>query len=131
MEVKMSDGTVKDVPVSEVTKENYIVPETEKHLWHLKIEIKRFNPRTAESESKPRIQKVGAKFFASNPKVFTDLGYTVDVLWNPTEYNKEMAKQIGKQTFRKDSKEFQDAVAAEVAKQLADMEAKKRSKKNE
>ena len=37
MDIKLEDGNVKDVEVTEVTAQNYIVPENEKHLFHVKI----------------------------------------------------------------------------------------------
>ena len=62
MRVKFGNVT-KDVPILEVTAENYIVPRGEENTFHCRIEQTQFNQRTGKRLSKPRIQKFDAKMF--------------------------------------------------------------------
>lgn len=88
MKVKTADG-IKDVNLLQVTQENYIVPDDEKHLYHCRIEVKKFNPETGERLSKPCLQKFGRKFFERNGlHNLRQQGYSVDILYNPTEWIK-------------------------------------------
>lgn len=88
MKVKTADG-IKDVNLLQVTQENYIVPDDEKHLYHCRIEVKKFNPETGERLSKPSLQKFGRKFFERNGlHNLRQQGYSVDILYNPTEWIK-------------------------------------------
>ena len=61
MRVKVSEGKTKDVAIIDVTPENYIVPDNEKHLYHCVIEIKKFDSETGKRLSIPHIQKFGKK----------------------------------------------------------------------
>ena len=56
MRVKVNDGKTKDVAITDVTPENYIVPSNEQHLYHCVIEIKKFDSETGKRLSIPRIQ---------------------------------------------------------------------------
>lgn len=88
MKVKTADG-IKDVNLLQVTQGNYIVPDDEKHLYHCRIEVKKFNPETGERLSKPSLQKFGRKFFERNGlHNLRQQGYSVDILYNPTEWIK-------------------------------------------
>lgn len=87
MLVRLQDGRLKDVAVTEVTKENYIVPQNEQGVYHCKIEIIKFNQDNGKRLSKPRIQKFGKKAFDGIVKQQLELqGYTVEVLHDPTEW---------------------------------------------
>lgn len=87
MLVRLEDGRLKDVAVTEVTKENYIVPQNEQGVYHCKIEIIKFNQDNGKRLSKPRIQKFGKKAFDGIVKQQLELqGYTVEVLHDPTEW---------------------------------------------
>lgn len=93
MLVKVSEGKTKDVAIIDVTPENYIVPDNEKHLYHCVIEIKKFDSETGKRLSIPRIQKFGKKGYensiADNLK---KQGYTITVLHDPNEYMKAKAE---------------------------------------
>lgn len=93
MRVKVSEGKTKDVAIIDVTPENYIVPDNEKHLYHCVIEIKKFDSETGKRLSIPRIQKFGKKGYensiADNLK---KQGYTITVLHDPNEYLKAKAE---------------------------------------
>lgn len=69
------------------TAGNYNVPEGEEHKYHVKIEVKAFNPSSGEKLSKARIQKIGKKNYESivSPQLIRQ-GYTVTVLHNPNDW---------------------------------------------
>lgn len=89
MRVKFN-GSTKDVPLLEVTAENYIVPVGEENTYHCRIEQIQFNPNTGKRLSKPRIQKFDAKMYPSIARNLRQQGYTIDVLYDPTNYNAEV-----------------------------------------
>lgn len=93
MLVKVSEGKTKDVAIIDVTPENYIVPDNEKHLYHCVIEIKKFDSETGKRLSIPRIQKFGKKGYEN---IIADnlrkQGYTITVLHDPNEYMKAKAE---------------------------------------
>lgn len=121
MDIKLEDGNVKDVEVTEVTAQNYIVPENEKHLFHVKIEQKAFNQNTGARLSKPRVQKFGAKMFRRCLNDLQRQGYSVEMLYNPTEYLATLEKEkisIQKSIAKAErKKEIDEAVAAALEKQ--------------
>ena len=88
MRVKFGNAT-KDVPVMEVTAENYIVPRGEEDTYHCKIEQTQFNPRNGKRMSKPRIQKFNAKMYPSLARNLRQQGWDIEVLYDPTEFLKE------------------------------------------
>lgn len=91
MRVKFGKGT-KDVPVRDVTAENYIVPKGEEGSYHVKQEVKTFNARTGERLSKPRVQKYGAKEFRQIERILRQQGYEIEVLYDPTEWLNQQAE---------------------------------------
>lgn len=91
MRVKFGKGT-KDVPVRDVTAENYIVPKGEEGSYHVKQEVKTFNARTGERLSKPRVQKYGAKEFKQIERILRQQGYEIEVLYDPTEWLNQQAE---------------------------------------
>lgn len=93
MRVKVSEGKTKDVAIIDVTPENYIVPDNEKHLYHCVIEIKKFDSETGKRLSIPRIQKFGKKGYENSiAENLKKQGYTITVLHDPNEYMKEKAE---------------------------------------
>lgn len=87
MEVKTTLGN-KDVAITEVTAENYIVPKGEEHLFHAVIEVKKFDANTGKRQSTPRVQKFGKKSFESGG-VRDNLkrqGYDILILHDPNEW---------------------------------------------
>lgn len=113
----MQTKSSQNVPVLELNPSNYPVPAGEEHLFHCRIEIKKFDSESGKRLSIPRIQKFGAKAFSAS--IHTNLkkqGFTVDILHNPTEWNKEQAakkQQLAEQTLA--DKETRKAEAAERA----------------
>ena len=138
MIVKFKES-VKDVPVTQVTPENYIVPEKEKHVYHTIIEVKKFHAETGERLSKPRVQKFGAKSFRSILNGLKRQGYTVTVLYDPTEYNSKNKQTLNANKSAKESEEIKrlkeelEALKQMLAEQSAEKseKRKKREKKEE
>ncbi|MCM1077866.1 MAG: hypothetical protein NC344_06850 [Bacteroidales bacterium] len=123
MIVKTEDGRQKDVPVAEVTPENYIVPENEKGLYHCIVEVRKFDTETGKRLSVPRLQKFGKKVFEIN--IADNLhrqGYTVTILHNPNDSLREkeeqeqklLAKQLAEQEKQRQA-EIDEAVAKALA----------------
>lgn len=92
MRVKFGNVT-KDVPLLEVTKENYIVPRGEEDTYHCRIEQTQFNPRNGQRVSRPRIQKFNAKMYPSIARNLRQQGWDIDVLYDPTEFLKEQEEK--------------------------------------
>lgn len=117
-----TEGKTKDVNVSDVTPENYIVPDNEKHLYHAVIEIRKFDSETGKRLSIPRIQKFGKKAFengvADNLK---KQGYSVTMLHDPNAWLAEKAEaDKAKAAERAAAKEKADKEAAEKAQAAED-----------
>lgn len=85
MRVKFGNAT-KDVPIVEVTAENYIVPRGEEDTYHCKIEQTQYNPRNGKRMSRPRIQKFESKMYPSVARNLRQQGWDIEVLYDPTEF---------------------------------------------
>lgn len=129
MRVKVSEGKTKDVAIIDVTPENYIVPDNEKHLYHCVIEIKKFDSETGKRLSIPRIQKFGKKGYensiADNLK---KQGYTITVLHDPNEYVKAQAEEKAARTAAQQKAAEEKAAADAKAKAEAGAKAKAEEK---
>lgn len=129
MRVKVNDGKTKDVAITDVTPENYIVPSNEQHLYHCVIEIKKFDSETGKRLSIPRIQKFGKKGYensiADNLK---KQGYTITVLHDPNEYMKAKAEADEKAKAEKAKTAEEKAKADAKAKAEADAKARAEEK---
>jgi hypothetical protein len=101
MQVKTEEGKIKDVELTEVSPENYIVPEKEQHLYHCVIEIKKFDPENGYRLSKPRVQKFGVKAFDNVSYNLKKQGYTVTILHNPADFLKAQAAENEKAKIEK------------------------------
>ena len=79
MQVKTAtEGKTKDVAITYVTPENYIVPSNEQHLYHCVIEVRKFDSETGKRLSVPRIQKFGKKSFENGIlDALKKQGYTI------------------------------------------------------
>ena len=120
MRVKFGN-TTKDVPLLEVTAENYIVPRGEEDTFHCRIEQTQFNPRNGKRQSRPRIQKFDAKMYPSVARNLRQQGWDIDVLSDPTDYLRERdAKRQEMQQMT-----FQQRKEAEVKRKAAEKKALK------
>lgn len=117
----------RDTPIEKLTPENYIVPKGEEKSYHCVIEVVQFDQKTGKKISKPRVQKFGKKTFESS--VLASLrkqGFTVTVLHDPNAWLKEQqekAAELAKEKEQAEKERFEAAVKAEVAKQMAAMNA--------
>lgn len=128
MRVKVNDGKTKDVAITDVTPENYIVPSNEQHLYHCIIEVRKFDSETGKRLSVPRIQKFGKKSFENGIlDALKKQGYTITVLHDPNEYVKAQAEE--KAAADAKAKAEAEAKAKADAKAKAEAEDKPGAKK--
>lgn len=121
----------RDTAIENLTAGNYIVPKGEERFYHAVIEVKQFDPKTGKRISTPRVQKFGKKIFETS--VLANLkkqGYEVTILHNPNEWIKEQqtkaaerAKAEAEAKAKAEQERFDAAVAAAVAKALAEQKA--------
>jgi hypothetical protein len=129
MRVKVSEGKTKDVAIIDVTPENYIVPDNEKHLYHCVIEIKKFDSETGKRLSIPRIQKFGKKGYENSiAENLKKQGYTITVLHDPNEYVKAQAEEKAARTAAQQKAAEEKAAADAKAKAEAEAKAKAEGK---
>lgn len=109
MRVRFGNAT-KDVPLLEVTPENYIVPKGEENTYHCRIEQRQFDPSSGRRLSVPRIQKFEAKMFPMLQRTLKQQGWTVEILYDPTDYNREQdaAEQERRELTLKQRKELEE-----------------------
>ena len=108
----------RDLPIEQITSENYVVPSGEEHVYHVKIEVKQFNSKTGERISRPRIQKFGMKIWESS--VMDSLrkqGYTMEILHDPNTWIAENRAQIESLKAQKRESE-KAALKAEILAEL-------------
>ena len=133
MKVRFNGG-VKDVPLSEVTAENYLVPQGEERHWHVIQEKKEFDRNTGKRLSRPVLQKYDTKCFPQTRKYLMDAGYTITVLHDPLEYAKKVqtAKSQARVNTAKPSVSVaeHEALKAQLAELKAQMEELKKPKRN-
>lgn len=124
MRVKFGNNGTKDVPILEVTAENYIVPVGEENTYHCRIEQVQFSPSTGKRLSKPLIQKFDAKLFPMVQRNLRQQGWTIDILYNPTEYlkaeeeKKQMTREQRKAVEEQRKQKERDALKAEILAEL-------------
>ena len=122
----------RDTPIEKLTPDNYIVPKGEEKDYHAVIEVRQFDPKTGNRISKPRVQKFGKKIFEAHVgDSLRKQGYTVTILHDPNVWMKEQAAKAEQQAkeqaeakAKAEQEKFDAAVAAAVAKALAE-QAKK------
>lgn len=87
----------KDLPVLEITPENYLVPAGEERFYHVKMEVKSFDQHTGERLSHPFIQKFARIDFENGMlSVLRQQGYTMEILHDPKEWEKAHAEELNK-----------------------------------
>ena len=120
MRVKFGN-TTKDVPLLEVTAENYIVPRGEEDTYHCRIEQMQFNPRNGKRQSRPRIQKFDAKMYPSVARNLRQQGWDIEVLYDPTDFLRE--REAKRQQMQEMT--YQQRKEAEAKKKAAERQALK------
>lgn len=131
MKVKF-EGGIKDVPLSEVTAANYIVPKGEEKHWHVIQEKKEFDRNTGKQMSRPTLQKYDTKCYPQTRKYLIDAGYTITVLHDPVkwEQNNPQTKSQNKAQGANVSAQEVAALRAELAKLKEEMASAKKTKKS-
>lgn len=112
----------RDIPIKDLTPENYLVPKGEERSYHCVIEVVQYDPKTGKKLSTPRVQKFGKKMFETHvQQSLRKQGYTVTILHDPTEWIKEnqaKMEQAAAAKAKAEQDKFDAAVAAEVSKRL-------------
>lgn len=108
----------RDLPIEQITSENYVVPHGEEMVYHVKIEVKQFNSKTGERVSRPRIQKFGMKTWESSVRdSLRKQGYTMEILHDPNTWIAENRAQIESLKAQKRESE-KAALKAEILAEL-------------
>ena len=131
MRVKTAtEGKTKDVAITDVTPENYIVPSNEQHLYHCIIEVRKFDSETGKRLSVPRIQKFGKKSFENGIlDALKKQGYTITVLHDPNEYVKAQAEEKENLSDESGADASQSDAKSETDSKESDKVKQKRKKK--
>ncbi len=123
MFVRTESGAAKDVDIASVTKENYIVPESEKSLYHVVMENKKYDEKTGVKISRPRLQKFNVPTFKKLRSNFERQGFEIVVIYDPTEYIKTFGEKIKTANDAARQKAISDAVNKAVAEANAKKDA--------
>ena len=108
----------RDLPIEQITSENYVVPRGEEIVYHVKIEVKQFNSKKGEKVSRPRIQKFGMKTWESSVRdSLRKQGYTMEILHDPNTWIEENRAQIESLKAQKRESE-KAALKAEILAEL-------------
>ena len=79
------------VTLLDITPEQYAVRDDEQHLYHCRIELAQFDPKSGKRLSNPSLQKFNAKEVGGGMlSRLAKQGYTVDVLYSPEELNRKI-----------------------------------------
>lgn len=121
----------RDTPIEKLTAENYIVPKGEEKDYHAVIEVEQYDQKTGRKISKPRVQKFGRKTFEQSVHAsLKKQGYKITILHDPNVWLKEQAakreqaaKDAADAKAKAEQEKFDAAVAAAVAKALAERDA--------
>lgn len=122
----MQTKTGRDLPIEEVTKDNYIVPAGEEKVFHTRIEVKKFDSNTGQRQSIPRIQKFGSKTFKTTLANLKKQGYSVDILHDPSTFLAEQMKQQSESAAERAQK-AKEAAESKKAKELEAIKAELRA----
>ena len=128
-----------DLPILDITPENYKVPAGEERSYHVKMEVKSFDQHTGERLSHPYIQKFAAIDFENGMmSVLRQQGYDMVILHNPKDWLKAHAEELAKTKAQKEAEAKAKAEAEKEALKesirkelLAEMKEKKGNKKKE
>jgi uncharacterized protein with ATP-grasp and redox domains len=121
----------RDTPIENLTQDNYIVPKGEEQSYHTVIEVVQYDQKTGKKISRPRVQKFGKKQFETNVlNCLKKQGYKVTILHDPNAWIKEQQEKAAKtkaqqaeEKAKAEQEKFDAAVAAAVAKVLAERDA--------
>lgn len=128
MKVKFNGG-IKDVAISEVTAENYIVPQREEKFYHVKQEKVEFDINTGKRLSRAVIQKYDKKAYVTTVKYLQDAGYTIVVLHDPVAWEKaNAAARLNAQRVAAEKRAAAEKQKADAEKEAMKAELRKEMK---
>lgn len=128
MKVKFNGG-IKDVAISEVTAENYIVPQREEKFYHVKQEKVEFDRNTGKRLSRAVIQKYDKKAYVTTVKYLQDAGYTIVVLHDPVAWEKaNAAARLNAQRVAAEKRAAAEKQKADAEKEAMKAELRKEMK---
>lgn len=127
----------KDLPILEITPENYLVPRGEERFYHVKMEIKSFDQHTGKRLSHPFIQKfTRVDFEGGMMSLLRQQGYDMVILHDPKAWMEQNAAELSKSKAQKEAEAKAEAEAEKEALKeqirkelLAEMKAEKKDKK--
>lgn len=122
MKVKFNGG-IKDVDLSQVTAENYIVPQGEEKHWHVLQEKVVFDQNTGKRKSRPVLQKYDTKCFPNTKAYLVSAGFTVTILHDPIVWQKKQA-EMKQEAARKHAEALAAMQHAKNEAQKAEIESK-------
>ena len=82
----------KNLPLTEITAENYLVDERERGFYHCKMERKLFDGALGVRLSRPFIQKFERKGFDGLYRNLVESGYDIVILHDPTKAEQPKAE---------------------------------------
>lgn len=129
----------KDLPILEITPENYKVPAGEENTYHVKMEVKSFDQHTGERLSHPFIQKFSRIDFENGlMSQLRQQGYDMVILHDPKEWLKNHTEAVAKTRAQKAAEAKAKAEAEKEALKeqirqelLAEMKAEAGTKKTQ
>lgn len=86
-DLKAKKEALESVRVKNAQSGSYLPNQKEKGLFHVKMDKPSFHPSTGKKLSKAFIQKFTVREWAHFVKYSGGLGYTMEILWNPTLYS--------------------------------------------
>lgn len=104
----------KNLPLTEITAENYLVEDNERGFYHCRLERKLFDGASGERLSRPFVQKFDVKGFSVLYRNLVESGYDVEVLHDPTAKPKDVPAKV------KDADAVKEDADAEVLDFTAD-----------
>lgn len=126
----------KDLSVLEITPENYLVPRGEERFYHVKMEVKSFDPHTGERRSHPFIQKFSrVDFEGGMMSILRQQGYDMIILHDPKAWAAEHAAELSKTKAQKEAEAKakleaeKEALKEQIRKEIL-AEMKKENKNN-
>lgn len=104
----MLDRFQNEVSIDEIHAGNFLCPQGEEHLVHVKIELKNFDPKTGKRISNPHVATFSEKQYFKvdgDGRNLVRAGYEIEVLHNPQTWREQQAAaKIAEVTDSKKSK---------------------------
>lgn len=109
-----------NLSVDAINADNYLVPQGEERVFHVKMENVSYHPKTGKKLSRPVIQKFGKKMYKSvMERQLKRMGYQIEVLHNPVDWERRNAEAIAVRQAKKIEEQKQAAAKAKEAERAA------------